>query len=145
MTESSAADADPTVIVDALAELSFVVLDVLTRCAAELELSMSQLRLLGILRDREPTMAQLAGHLRLDRSSITGLVDRAEKRDLVVRRPSAADGRVTTVALTDAGRGIAEQLEATVGREVGGLVEHTSASDRGTIIRFSKSITPRFP
>jgi DNA-binding MarR family transcriptional regulator len=138
-------DDTPNEIVDALAELSFVMLDVLTRCAAEHELSMSQLRLLGILRDREPTMAQLATHLRLDRSSITGLIDRAEKRELVARRPSAADGRVTTVALTAAGRRIAEQLEATVGREVGGIVEHTSAADRVTIIRFSRSITPRLP
>ena len=138
-------DADPSTIVDALAELSFVMLDVLTRCAAEHELSLSQLRLLGILRDRQPTMAQLAVHLRLDRSSITGLIDRAEKRGLVARRASVDDGRVTIIEPTAAGRRIMEQLEATIGREVGELVSPTSRSDQATIIRFSRSVTPRLP
>lgn len=142
---TKATDADPNDIVDALAELSFTVLDLLTRCTAEFELSISQLRLLGILRDREPTMAKLAGHLQLDRSSITGLIDRAEKRDLVARRASADDGRVTIVELTSKGRSIAAQVEAAIGREVAALVEGVSASERATIIHFSNSVTPRMP
>ncbi|GHF33280.1 hypothetical protein FHX82_005262 [Amycolatopsis bartoniae] len=48
--------------------------------AAEHELSVVQLRLLGVLRDRRPGMLELGAHLGLDKSSMTGLVSRAEKR-----------------------------------------------------------------
>src|SRR5258705_339300 len=54
--------------VDALVQLSFAVMDALTRAAAEHELSATQVRLLGILRDRSPT---LACH-RPRRTSMTG-------------------------------------------------------------------------
>ncbi|CAN5286637.1 MarR family transcriptional regulator [soil metagenome] len=130
-------------IVDALAQLSFEMLDALTRSAAEHELSVTQLRLLGILRDREPTMASLAERLRLDRSSITGLIDRAEKRGLVARRASTDDARVTTIELTPAGRKTAEALEATVNRAVTALIAGTAQKDRPAIIRFAESITAR--
>jgi DNA-binding MarR family transcriptional regulator len=45
---------------DALAQTSFTLMAVLTEVAAEHDLSLTQLRVLGILRAREPTMAQLA-------------------------------------------------------------------------------------
>jgi DNA-binding MarR family transcriptional regulator len=44
------------------------------------DLSIPATRLLGVLRDREPTMLELAQLLELDKSSVTGLVDRAERR-----------------------------------------------------------------
>lgn len=56
-------------------------------------LSIVQARLLGILRDRRPTIKELANFLQLDKSSVTGLVDRAEERGLVQRTPSPVDGR----------------------------------------------------
>ena len=45
---------------DALVQISFALMAVLTEVAAEHNLSLTQLRMLGILRDREPTMADLA-------------------------------------------------------------------------------------
>src|SRR3954462_10769404 len=71
--------------VDVLVQLSFLVQGVLGRIAAEHDLSLTQVRLLGILRDRRPGMLELARHLGLDKSSMTGLVARAEKRGLVRR------------------------------------------------------------
>src|SRR5690349_15540337 len=90
--------------IDAVVELSFAVVSVLTELAAEHELSLTQLRLLGILRDREPTMLDLARHLKLEKSSVTGLIDRAVKRGLVERIAAAHDGRAFHVRLTGAGR-----------------------------------------
>ena len=55
-------------------------------------------------RDREPTMQELARLLDSDKSSVTGLVDRAEKRALVQRMPSTDDHRVIRVSLTSSGR-----------------------------------------
>src|SRR6516162_3299625 len=90
--------------VDGMAQLSFVIQGMLERRAAEHDLSVIQTRLLGILRDRTPTMNELARFLRLDKSSVTGLVDRAERRGLVTRLPSATDRRAVQVSLTADGR-----------------------------------------
>jgi DNA-binding MarR family transcriptional regulator len=96
--------ADELSPVDGLAQLSFLILGTLERRAAEQSLSMIQTRLLGVLRDRTPGMNELATLLELDKSSITGLVDRAERRGLVERIPSPADRRAVQVGLTDSGR-----------------------------------------
>jgi DNA-binding MarR family transcriptional regulator len=91
-------------LVDALVQLSFLVHNALAEIAAQHDLSIIQTRLLGILRDREPTMNALGRHLGLDKSSISGLVDRAERRDLVTRSVSASDRRVVRVSITGTGR-----------------------------------------
>ena len=94
---------------DALLEFSEGTL-VLSRVAAANDLSLTQLRLLGILRDKRPRMADLADRLGLDRSSMTGLVTRAEARGLVERTPSATDGRSVEVGLTASGHELADLL-----------------------------------
>ena len=95
---------------DALAQLSFLVHSALAEIAAQHDLSVIQTRLLGVLRDREPTMNALGRHLGLDKSSISGLVNRAERRDLVTRRVSASDRRVVQVSITGTGRQLVEQV-----------------------------------
>ena len=94
-------------LIDALVRSSFEVMAVLSRIAAEHDLSLTQLRVLGILRDRRIRMRELAGYLGLDKSTVSGLVDRAEKRGLVQRAPSPADGRAVDVFLTAAGTELA--------------------------------------
>jgi hypothetical protein len=61
--------ADDLGIVDGLVQLSTLVQAVLSRAADSLGLSVLQARLLGVLRDREPTMAELGRLLDLDKSS----------------------------------------------------------------------------
>src|ERR1700727_71995 len=90
---------------DGLAQLSFVVQGMLEHRAAEHGLSIIQARLLGVLRDRTPTMNDLARLLGLDKSSVTGLVDRAERRGLVMRVPSTTDRRGTLGRLSTDGAG----------------------------------------
>src|SRR5580693_7233213 len=102
-------------VIDGLAQLAFVVHGMLELRAAEHDLSITQARLLGVLRDRTPTMNELARLLGLDKSSTTGLVDRAERRGLVARVPSATDRRSVLVSLTDDGRSLVSQ--AAVGFE----------------------------
>jgi DNA-binding MarR family transcriptional regulator len=99
-------------IVDSMAQLSFAVHGFIERRASEHGLSISQMRLLGVLRDRTPTMNELAGLLELDKSSVTGLVDRAELRGLVRRVPSKTDGRAIQVRVTREGRGLGKEVAA---------------------------------
>lgn len=106
-------DADEELsVVEALARLTFVTMARLEAFAAEAELSMQQVRLLGILRDREPTINQLAAHLGTDKSSMSGAVARAERRGLVSRIPDEADGRSVRVRLEPAGRTLFETASA---------------------------------
>src|ERR1700683_1415341 len=82
----------PADVVDSLVLASFTVIALLSRVAAEHDLSLTQLRVLAILRDREPTMAELADYLGLERSSVSGLIDRAVKRRLVRRGARGVGG-----------------------------------------------------
>ena len=101
-------------LVDALVQTSFVVMGVLTRIAAEHDLSLTQLRMLGVLRDRRPRMAQLAQLLGLDKSTVSGLIERAERRGLVRRVPSADDARAVEVEATEDGHALARSGAAEV-------------------------------
>lgn len=105
----------PSEVVDSLVLASFTVIALLSRVAAEHDLSLTQLRVLAILRDREPTMAELAGYLGLERSSVSGLIDRAVKRGLVRRDASEEDGRAVRVSLTPDGRRLASMGTTEVG------------------------------
>jgi DNA-binding MarR family transcriptional regulator len=122
-------------VVDGLAQLSFVVYGLLERRAAEEEVSIIQTRLLGVLRDRRPTMLELAHLLGLDKSSVSGLVDRAEHRGLVERDPSAEDRRVIRVALTAAGRARVDEVAARFEADVASLLEHLAPAQRRTLSR----------
>lgn len=116
--------------VDGLAQLSFVVQRLLERRAAEHDLSIIQSRLLGVLRDRQPTMQELAKLLGLDKSSVTGLVERAERRGLVARAASPADGRAVLVSLTRQGRSLIARASAEFEADVSALLERLPKSDR---------------
>jgi MarR family transcriptional regulator, lower aerobic nicotinate degradation pathway regulator len=119
--------------VDGLAQLSFLVYGTLERLAAEHDLSMIQTRLLGVLRDRAPTMNELAKLLALDKSSVTGLIDRAERRGLVARVPSATDRRSVRVSLTAAGRSLVSEVSTRFGADVLKMLEHLPRADRDVL------------
>jgi MarR family transcriptional regulator, lower aerobic nicotinate degradation pathway regulator len=119
--------------VDGLAQLSFLIHAMLERRAGERDLSIVQLRLLGILRDRTPTMNELARFLDLDKSSVTGLVDRAQRRGLVLRVPSATDRRAVLVSLTDRGRTLASAGAASFAADVCLLLERLPQPDRAAL------------
>jgi DNA-binding MarR family transcriptional regulator len=108
----------PAGLLDALVLTSFTVIALLSRTAAEHDMSLTQLRMLAILRDRTPAMADLAGLLGLERSSVSGLIDRAARRGLVQRSASSDDGRSVQVSLTADGHRLAAQVTG----EVAGLV-----------------------
>jgi DNA-binding MarR family transcriptional regulator len=121
-TNPAPAPAD-TALIDALAQVSFTVIALLSRAAAEHDLSLTQLRALAILRDHEPTMAGLADTLGLERSSVSGLIDRAVRRGLVRREASATDGRAVKVTFTPEG----ERLAATITAEIADLIAPLTA------------------
>src|SRR5688572_8195563 len=103
-------------VLDSLVRTTFEVAGVLTRIGGEHDLSLTQLRVLGILRDRRPRMTELAAYLGLDKSTMSGLIDRAQRRGLLTRSKNPDDGRVVDVCITPAGLELAKRMEDEVRR-----------------------------
>jgi DNA-binding MarR family transcriptional regulator len=115
---------------DALVQISFALMAVLTEVAAEHDLSLTQLRVLGILRDREPTMADLATFTGLERSTVSGLIDRAAQRGLVTKTADMHDGRSVRVTLTESARGLVPEVTAAIGDRIKPLIGELSTSEQ---------------
>ena len=115
---------------DAMAQLTFTVHGALARIAATNDLSIIQIRLLGLLRDRRPTITELAALLQLDKSSVTGLVDRAQERGLVQRTASRVDGRSVHVSITPVGREVIDAGSAAFEGEIAVLVADLTIPQR---------------
>jgi DNA-binding MarR family transcriptional regulator len=126
--------------VDALAQLSFLVQGALADIAGQYDLSIIQVRLLGILRDRKPTMNALGRYLGLDKSSVSGLVDRAQRRGLVDRAVSATDRRVFQVSITGTGRQLVEQVAAGFTARIEMLVAGLPETDRKLLSQLAARI-----
>jgi len=107
---------------DVLVQLAFAVTARLDAHARIRDLSLQQVRLLGILRDREPTINELAGHLGIDKSSMSGLVDRAERRGLVSRIRDGGDRRSVRVRLEPSGRLLVDDAAGAVEADLHGLL-----------------------
>jgi DNA-binding MarR family transcriptional regulator len=127
-------------LTDALVQLSFLVQSVLGRVATDHGLSITQLRVLGVLRDREPGMQQLAHHLGLDKSSVSGLIDRAERRGLVRRFATAEDGRAVRVSWTPLGRKIMAEAERAVNLELSSLAQLLSPREQTQLSRLASRL-----
>jgi MarR family transcriptional regulator, lower aerobic nicotinate degradation pathway regulator len=115
---------------DSLVQVSFAVIAVLSRVAAEQDVSLTQLRVLGILRDRKPTMAELASYLGLERSTVSGLVDRAVQRGLVQKSTDPADARSVRVSLTERARRLEGRIIAEIGELMAPLTDRLNTSER---------------
>jgi DNA-binding MarR family transcriptional regulator len=117
-------------VLDGLVQVSFDVIAILSQVAAAHDLSLTQLRVLAILRDREPKMAELAAHLGLERSTVSGLVDRAGARGLVRRTTSGDDARVVRVSLSAKGKRLGVKLAGEVSRLVQPMTERLTGAER---------------
>lgn len=119
--------------VDVLAHAAFVVMAVLTRVAAQHDMSLTQLRVFGILRDHRPRMAELAEFLGLERSTMSGLIGRAEQRGIVRRVPNPDDARATDVVMTPAGHALAAVVQAQIRGELEPLIARLDPDERDAL------------
>jgi DNA-binding MarR family transcriptional regulator len=79
--------------------------------AAGRDLSMSQLRLLYVLRHEGPlAMGRIAELYEVGHAGATGLVERIERHGLVERRHRADDRRMVECHLTEAGASLLDEL-----------------------------------
>jgi DNA-binding MarR family transcriptional regulator len=133
-------------LIDALAQTAFAVMAVLNKIGAEHDLSLTQLRVLGILRDRRLRITALADYLGLEKSTMTGLVDRAEKRGLLARAPSATDGRAVEVFITPQGEALAGPVYGRVVELLAPLIETLPPVERRQLqAHLELMLGPRLP
>jgi len=71
---------------------------------SELDLSLSQYRVMAYLADGDSVASVLAGRLNVTKPSVTALIDGLEERGLVERQRSDGDRRLVRAVLTEAGR-----------------------------------------
>jgi DNA-binding MarR family transcriptional regulator len=130
-------------LVDALVQTSFVTMALLNKVGAEHDLSLTQLRVLAILRDRRLKMTELAAYLGLDKSTMTGLVDRAEKRGLLERVRNPTDGRAVDVRISPDGAELAERLYAQVARSLSPMTSTLTRADQRRLRALLESMLDR--
>jgi DNA-binding MarR family transcriptional regulator len=126
----------------ALIRLSHAVQYVLQDLSREHDLTPQQSVLMSSLLDRPVGMAELSDRLHIEKSTLTGLVDRAEKRGLVHRTPDPCDRRALRVALTPEGRDLADTfyraVTAALLAQLTGLPAETAAQLRQAVPATSK-------
>jgi DNA-binding MarR family transcriptional regulator len=98
---------EPPGLASALVQLSHLVQRVFAEVSREHDLTPQQAQFLCRLIGGPVGMAELSRSMHLEKSSLTGLVDRAERRGLVTRVPDARDRRAWRIELTDHGAGLA--------------------------------------
>jgi DNA-binding MarR family transcriptional regulator len=98
----------------ALVRLSHLVQHALACAGREHDLTPQQAQLLCQLAKGPIGMAALGRSLHLEKSSLTGLIDRVERRGLAARVPDELDRRALKISLTSQGADTAEQVHAAV-------------------------------
>jgi DNA-binding MarR family transcriptional regulator len=122
-------------LTEALVRTTFHVTAVMTRIAAEHDLSLTQVRVLGIVSDRRVRVTDLAARTGLDKSTMSGLVDRAVARGLLRRERSPHDGRVVEVVATEAGARLVAEIRAAGMRELAPMVDAVPPAERVGLAR----------
>lgn len=117
----------------ALVRSAHLVDRVYTESAREFGLTPQQGQLLCVLMARPYGMSELGTTLGLAKSSLTGLVDRSQRLDLVRREVDADDTRAVTVALTPRGSRLAERFYAETARRVGALTTGLDTGERADL------------
>jgi DNA-binding MarR family transcriptional regulator len=105
-----------------------------------LGLTPQQAHLLCVLLGGPLGMTELSRILSIERSSLTSMVDRLERRDLVARTANPADRRASHIELTADGRSLAHDAHDAVVARIETLTADLPAATRKTLTTALQSI-----
>lgn len=104
--------------------------------------SSSQLACIIALYDHGPMpLSQIAKEIMVDSSTVTGLIDRLERKGLVERSRTSFDRRIITVSLTDAGQILACKAPSLLQQQMSKGLERLPFSEKELIVRGLTSLT----
>ena len=114
---------------DGLIQLSRVVQGVFADTSEQHDLTPVQAKLLCVLALGPLGMAELARLFGVEKATLTGLIDRAERRGLVQRSAVPGDRRALRVSLTNVGRRAATRFHADATEQLNGLLAPLGSAD----------------
>jgi DNA-binding MarR family transcriptional regulator len=120
-------------IATALVRSSFLVDAVYAETSREYGITPQQGQLLCVLMVQPYGMGELGGMLHLAKSSLTGLVDRSSRLNLVRREPDSQDGRAVRIALTAQGARVADEFYTETCRRIETLTAGLADPDRSRL------------
>jgi DNA-binding MarR family transcriptional regulator len=94
-------------------------------------LTTQQIELLCLLNGSQPSFGELATLLGCDKTNVTGMVDRLERRGFLARETDHADRRVTRAVLTEQGSALRKDIRAALGHE---LTTRLPRADRAQLV-----------
>ena len=118
----------------ALIRLCFVVQRIFADAGRRYGLTPQHAQLLGVLARGPVGMAELGEVLNLEKSSLSGLIDRAEARALVARVRDETDRRTCHVSLTRSGTELAARFRDDVSTELNALAADLPEGTRQRLI-----------
>jgi len=130
-----------TELVGSLVQLMHVLQDLYAETSRPLGLTPQQAHLLCVLLDGPLGMTDLSRILSIERSSLTSMVDRLERRDLVARIPNPTDRRAFQITLTDPGLALAHQAHNAYTTQIEKRIANIPASHRKPLIAAITTIT----
>lgn len=102
----------------------------------------AQFNIMKLLKDANEPLTQndLSKMLLVDKSNVTGLIDRLEKQDYIRRNKVEGDRRSYHITLTDEGRELINKLDRMYLKKVSQIMSEFTADDYETLIRLTRKI-----
>jgi DNA-binding MarR family transcriptional regulator len=138
---ATATTTQDTELVGSLVQLMHVLQDLYAETSRPLGLTPQQAHLLCVLLDSPLGMTDLSRILSIERSSLTSMVDRLERRDLVARIPNPTDRRAFQITLTDPGLALAHQAHNAYTTQIETRITDLPTTHRKTLITAIATIT----
>jgi DNA-binding MarR family transcriptional regulator len=126
--------ASDTELVGSLVRLMHVLQDLYAETSRPLGLTPQQAHLICVLLDGPFGMTELSRIMSIERSSLTSMVDRLERRSLLARSADPADRRACQIALTAEGRTLAHQAHTAYTTRVEALTTDLSPTHKKHVL-----------
>ena len=101
--------------------------------------------LLWLGSEGELTMGALAQRVGITEKTITGVVDRMEREDYLLRERSEEDRRVVHVKLTKKGQGVFKRCDLEMRERMGQFLQLLDPDDRCALLRILRVLVERTP
>jgi DNA-binding MarR family transcriptional regulator len=125
--------AQETELAGALVQTMHVLQDLYAETSRPLGLTPQQAHLLCVLLAGPLGMTELSRILSIERSSLTSMVDRLERRDLVTRIPDPKDRRAYQIELTTPGLSLANEAHQAFTTRIDALTKPLTPTARRTL------------
>ncbi|MGM0427656.1 MAG: MarR family winged helix-turn-helix transcriptional regulator [Thermodesulfobacteriota bacterium] len=105
-------------------------------------LSASQLHCILVLHERGPiSPSQIAKHIMVNSSTVTGVIDRLENKGFLQRIRNSKDRRVITITLTEAGKKLAMHAPLPIQEQMVEGLKGLPGQERDKIIQALRKLT----